>query len=252
MLLKIITMYLEQRCVVIQIEIVKSQSHLLVDLLQRRPSFLHDGNSADWCRPSSAVKGLQGLVVLLLGHSVVQQGLDCGNGSLRQPSLALELVPARHLQPFDGHPARLANADGIGREGRSEGQARSKLELDQTIARCLGGEARPLELQPIPVKRLRQQPLELLDVAGRQGTFGANVETAFRFDSLDLVRILVAPDTLELLLHRRKEGVRGICLPVVVDDLLHHGERSDFVVHLLACKDAKRDVREVNGVGTLQ
>ena len=81
--------------VIVQIMIIESQPHFLIDSLQSRSSFLHDGNGSHRLRRGSTVKGRDWSGVLLLRHAIVQHGLDCRQRCLRERFLQEEPISPR-------------------------------------------------------------------------------------------------------------------------------------------------------------
>lgn len=131
--------YLEQVGVVVQIKVVKAQSHALVDSLEGRPSLCHDGDGHDVLGNGPALKAGNGSHVLLLGHAIVQHGLDDLEGLRGQCGRGMELIPQRPLEAVDlREAARRADGDGVGREGRREGHARTELDGKGPAAAAVG------------------------------------------------------------------------------------------------------------------
>mmetsp|Transcript_11546 Transcript_11546/g.24752 ORF Transcript_11546/g.24752 Transcript_11546/m.24752 type:complete len:466 (-) Transcript_11546:534-1931(-) len=157
----------EQVGVVVQVPLIKGQTHLRIDLLQSPAPLLHHGDGEDRCGLGVAAEAGRRLVVNLLCHAVMHQASKCSLLSVCEGAAGLEQVAAGALEA--GHlaqPGGAADGDGIGGEGGGEVGAGPDLNDSGLGAAGLklgaGG-------QQLWFKGLPQQPCHSLSLLLAQG-----------------------------------------------------------------------------------
>mmetsp|Transcript_28228 Transcript_28228/g.46802 ORF Transcript_28228/g.46802 Transcript_28228/m.46802 type:complete len:281 (-) Transcript_28228:66-908(-) len=215
---------LEQLGIVVQIEVIKSKSSLLVDSFQGSSTVFHDGNCDDWFRLSTIVEGGQGFGIFFFRHSVVQHSLESLDAFLAEVLTEEETVASREFKTFHRNITCLTDAAGVRREGRRERHARTEFDFPGSgSGRLFNVEERLLQFQVTLIKGLSQEPFQTILLDGRQIVDQQlHIEARFCFDGRNLPSILSQAQGGQLLLAGRQQGVRSLGFSVVVNDLFYH------------------------------
>mmetsp|Transcript_4465 Transcript_4465/g.7984 ORF Transcript_4465/g.7984 Transcript_4465/m.7984 type:complete len:357 (+) Transcript_4465:2861-3931(+) len=173
----------EQLGIVIEIPLVEGQTHLLVDLLERRTATCHDRDREDGLGFARCLEGVDGLGVDLFSHAVMDERGEGGELLMSEGALAGEEVATTLLQTSDlaAETDGLADADGVGGEGGGEGHTRAHLEDVAIGGAASSGGSRQLRGggQELGLEGLAKQPSKRLGLLSTESSSGGDVETLF-------------------------------------------------------------------------
>mmetsp|Transcript_3757 Transcript_3757/g.10759 ORF Transcript_3757/g.10759 Transcript_3757/m.10759 type:complete len:498 (+) Transcript_3757:2759-4252(+) len=202
----------EQVHVVVDVPVVKGQAHLLVDVLQGLPPLLDHRDGEHGGGDHVALEALQGPLVDLLGHPVVdelRELLPLLRGQAGGPSVGEgEPEPAGPLRPANVllQAAGLENGHGVRAPRRAEAHARPDLHNAPPV-----GAEGALVGQPVQLKRLAQQPQHRLARAAIQGLPHLQVEAGLGLDRLDRrgdLRTRLGEERLERLPRQQRSSIQ--------------------------------------------